>query len=280
MLENGKTYHVKLLSPWDLEYEVLIVGDTTPENVANFGTFDIRGEFFTKFNIGLKTYTSLLRDDTRIYICRIIESRNPIVIKDKATLFIPATIVNETETIELLNSIDITYRIEGSTRHFSGLLSENNFLVKSSSELSDVLSKVDSLRGDTLSVTWDSVEALYEKPFIENQDIERKRLQDEARSYIRHQAILDETRLSNLVKKSKELDDAKKDTSVLKRVLENRIIQIDGQKELVEAQRRNLEKIKSIMVGIISNIQSGQYDVQNFPSFDELYNMAEDQLRE
>ena len=112
MLENGKTYHVKLLSPWNLEYEVLIVGDTTPENVANFGTFDIRGEFFTKFNIGLKTYTSLMRDDTRIYICRIIESRNPIVIKDKATLFIPATIVNETETIELLNSIDITYRIE------------------------------------------------------------------------------------------------------------------------------------------------------------------------
>ncbi len=278
MLENGKTYHVKLLPPWNLEYEVLIVGDTTPENVANFDSFDIKGEFFTKFSIGLKTYTSLIRKDTRVYICRTVESRNPITIKDKATLYIPATLVDESATIELLNSVDITYNISGASRYFPGLLSENEFLNKSASEIMDVLRGVDSLRGDTLSVTWEVTEALYDKPLMESQDIERLRLQDEARKIIHFQAVEEESRLSNLVRKSKELDVAKTDTSNLRRVLENRILQLDTQMASVDSQRAHLERIKLIMVAIISNIQAGSYNQQNFPSFDELYQMAEQQL--
>ena len=278
MLDNGKSYHIKLLPPWNLEFEAMIVGLTTPQNMADFGTFDIKGQYFDRYNIGMAHYTSIMRDTTQIYMCKVIESRNPIVLKEAVSLYIPSPLVDESATIELLSCVDISFALAGAIRHFTGPLSEGEFLNTTESAISAALRTVDNLLGDAISVDSKVAEALYEKPFIDNQEAVRTTLQGEARDILRFQAIEEETRIGNLVKRGQELEALKIGTANQQLVLAQRLLQLNTSQGDVEAQRRYLDKVRDTIVILIETIRSGSLNPLNFPSFLDLYEDAKKKL--
>lgn len=275
MLENGKSYRVKLALPWELEYEVMIIGETNPDHIEEFGKFDLKGEFFDRYNLGMGTYLSLIRSTTPIYICRKIESRSPIVLEDRPSLFIPAPIIDYNATKELLTCVDITYRAHGITRYFTGKLSEGEYLNATAEDVQAMLKAVDNLRGDNVAVDYEIAESLYEKGFIEQMDEERNNLQAEARGILDYQHLKEEERIAIFVQKTHELDVEKRYTINQKRILDIRIQQLTDKQAGVDADRRYIENVKNSMISIIEQIRAGQYNPANFPTFTELWDAAQ-----
>jgi len=277
MLENGKTYHVKLTLPWELEYEIMLIGETNPDHIEEFGKFDLKGEYFDRYNLGMGTYLSTIRSNTPIYICRKIESRNPIVLEDKPSLFIPAPIIDYNATTELLTCVDITYRAHGITRYFTGKLSEGEYLNSTAEDIQSMLKAVDNLRGDNVAVDYEITESLYDKEFIDQMTGERNILQEEARSIIDFQHLKEEERIAIFVQKTHELDIEKRYTINQRNILDTRIQQLSDKQVVVDADRRYIERVKTSMIGIIDQIRAGQYNPANFPTFMELWDIAQQQ---
>ena len=88
-LIQGKRYHIPFIAPYTNKgpYDVEISAVTKKTELPIYGDFDIRGTFFDE--VGIKTYLTMVTEETDIYICHPITSYDPEEVDTGTFIFIP-----------------------------------------------------------------------------------------------------------------------------------------------------------------------------------------------
>ena len=127
-LIQGKRYHIPFIAPYTNKgpYDVEISAVTKKSELPIYGDFDIRGTFFDE--VGIKTYLTMVTDETDIYICHPITSYDPEEVDTGTFIFIPESIVDYGNVDEYLSVTRYRFEIEGIRRHFDTSYESREFI--------------------------------------------------------------------------------------------------------------------------------------------------------
>ena len=166
MLTVGNFYRVALQQPRTEQYDIQIIGTTTISEKNYFLNFDIQGSFFTAYNLGLASYLSAVANDAPIYICLRVTSRSPITLESTPSLLIPANIVDEKNSISLVESSDFSINISGLTLALDPI-PKQQYCNQMQVDLANALKNVAELTGYPISINYTSIQSLYDQGYID-----------------------------------------------------------------------------------------------------------------
>lgn len=268
-LIQGNLYHLEFIAPYTQKgpYDVEISAIAKKSTLSLYGDFDIKSTFFDE--VGIKTYLSMVTDDTDIYICHPIKTYDPIEVTTDEFIFIPKSIINQNACDIYQKMIRYRFNIEGIRRHFESNLDEMEFVEAVESNIPIVLQDTKEIGNDLLSVSNTQDEILVLKSVIDKENENRK-------------AFIDQREANKIALKKAETD---REMDFLKRVQavstrENLVLQKEGviDKNVLQSENSKvignaflkmtndyLAKIKTIY-DIIVRQSAGI----NLPSWDEL----------
>lgn len=173
-LIQGKRYHIPFIAPYTSKgpYDVEISAITKKVELPIYGDFDIRGTFFDE--VGIKTYLTMVTEDTDIYICHPIASYDPLEIDTGTFVFIPASIVDYGNIDEYLNVTRYRFEIEGIRRHFDTSYESNQFVEDLNESIPAAIMDGTQLANDVLALTNTQDELLVAKSVIDKEEADRE----------------------------------------------------------------------------------------------------------
>ena len=95
-IEYSKLYSIRLLDFYGgTKHNVLVIGKTDINNVSNNeDEYNIFETFFQPQGLGIASYYAAIQSNTTIYICRVIDSLEPLTISDEK-IFIPESLIDK-----------------------------------------------------------------------------------------------------------------------------------------------------------------------------------------
>ena len=268
-LIQGNLYHLEFITPYTQKgpYDVEISAIAKKSTLSLYGDFDIRSTFFDE--VGIKTYLSMVTDDTDIYICHPIKTYDPIEVTTDEFIFIPKSIINHNACDIYQKVIRYRFNVEGIRRHFDSNLDEMEFVEAVESNIPIVLQDTKEIGNDLLSVSNTQEEILVLKSVIDKENENRKAFieQREANKIILKKAETD--REMDFLKRVQSV--ATRENLVLQKegVIDKNVLQSENSKIIGNAFLKMtndyLAKIKTIY-DIIVRQSAGI----NLPSWDEL----------
>jgi hypothetical protein len=268
-LIQGKRYHIPFIAPYTSKgpYDVEISGVTKKVELPIYGDFDIRGTFFDE--VGIKTYLTMVTEDTDIYICHPITSYDPLEVDTGSFVFIPASIVDYSNIDEYLPVTRFRFEIEGIRRHFDTSYENNQFVEELNESIPAAIMEGTNLANDILSLTNTQDELLILKSVVDKEEADRE-------SYIKirennklamKKAEID--REMDYLRRMKELEQRESIITQKEAVIDRNVKQSEESKVIGNAflQMTNdyLARIKIMYDTIISRSVG-----INLPSWDEL----------
>ena len=173
-LIQGKRYHIPFVAPYTSKgpYDVEISAVTKKSELPIYGDFDIRGTFFDE--VGIKTYLTMVTDETDIYICHPITSYDPEEVDTGTFVFIPASIVDYGNIDEYLSVTRYRFEIEGIRRHFDTSYESNQFVEDLNESIPAAIMEGTKLANDVLSLTNTQDNLLLLKSVIDKEEKDRE----------------------------------------------------------------------------------------------------------
>ena len=268
-LIQGSRYHIPFIAPYTSKgpYDVEISAITRKIELPIYGDFDIRGTFFDE--VGIKTYLTMVTDETDIYICHPISSYDPFEVDTGTFIFIPKSIIDFSKIDEYLPVTRFKFEIEGVRRHFDSSYETSQFIDDLNESIPNAIMEGTKLANDVLSLSNTQEEILILKSVIEKEEADRE-------SYIR---IRENNKLAmkraeaeremEYIRKLKNLDERE---AVIKRkenIIDNNIKQSENSKTIGNAflQMTNdyLERFRIMYKTIVDRAPGVR-----LPSWDEL----------
>lgn len=119
----SKIYGIKILDLYGGEvHNCIVIGTTNIDNVSNNeDNYNIYETYFQPIGLGLTSYYTAIKNDTVIYICKKVDSLEPLTINDEK-FFIPATLIDYENSIEYVECTNFNFNIYPVIRRF---VSEN-----------------------------------------------------------------------------------------------------------------------------------------------------------
>ena len=173
-LIQGKQYHIPFVAPYTSKgpYDVEISAVTKKSELPIYGDFDIRGTFFDE--VGIKTYLTMVTDETDIYICHPITSYDPEEVDTGTFVFIPASIVDYGNIDEYLSVTRYRFEIEGIRRHFDTSYESREFIEDLNESIPAAIMEGTNLANDVLSLTNTQDNLLLLKSVIDKEEKDRE----------------------------------------------------------------------------------------------------------
>lgn len=173
-LIQGKRYHIPFVAPYTSKgpYDVEISAVTKKSELPIYGDFDIRGTFFDE--VGIKTYLTMVTDETNIYICHPITSYDPEEVDTGTFIFIPASIVDYGNVDEYLSVTRYRFEIEGIRRHFDTSYESREFIEDLNESIPAAIMEGTNLANDVLSLTNTQDNLLLLKSVIDKEEKDRE----------------------------------------------------------------------------------------------------------
>ena len=173
-LIQGKRYHIPFVAPYTSKgpYDVEISAVTKKSELPIYGDFDIRGTFFDE--VGIKTYLTMVTDETDIYICHLITSYDPEEVDTGTFVFIPASIVDYGNIDEYLSVTRYRFEIEGIRRHFDTSYESREFIEDLNESIPAAIMEGTNLANDVLSLTNTQDNLLLLKSVIDKEEKDRE----------------------------------------------------------------------------------------------------------
>ena len=128
-IDFSKIYTLSILSLYGGEkINCTVIGKTNIDNVANNeDNYNIYERFFSPVGLGMTSYYSVIRPSTTIYICKLVESLEPLEIKDEK-VFIPETLIDMDKSIEYVECDNFNFTIFPLMRRFTNEEERINFI--------------------------------------------------------------------------------------------------------------------------------------------------------
>lgn len=173
-LIQGKRYHIPFVAPYTSKgpYDVEISAVTKKSELPIYGDFDIRGTFFDE--VGIKTYLTMVTDETNIYICHPITSYDPEEVDTGTFIFIPESIVDYGNVDEYLSVTRYRFEIEGIRRHFDTSYESREFIEDLNESIPAAIMEGTNLANDVLSLTNTQDNLLLLKSVIDKEEKDRE----------------------------------------------------------------------------------------------------------
>ena len=173
-LIQGKRYHIPFIAPYTSKgpYDVEISAVTKKSELPIYGDFDIRGTFFDE--VGIKTYLTMVTEETDIYICHPITSYDPEEVDTGTFVFIPASIVDYGNIDEYLSVTRYRFEIEGIRRHFDTSYESNQFVEDLNESIPAAIMEGTNLANDVLSLTNTQDDLLLLKSVVDKEEKDRE----------------------------------------------------------------------------------------------------------
>ena len=129
-IEYSKPYKLQLLNLYgSTVYKCFVIGETNINNVANNqDDYNIYDTFFAPFGYGLGSYYSAILPTTKIYICNIIESFDPLTVNRDEKIFIPSSLIDMDNSYEFVECSNITFTIYPVIKKFTSVDEQNAYI--------------------------------------------------------------------------------------------------------------------------------------------------------
>ena len=268
-LIQGNMYHLEFIAPYTQKgpYDVEISAIAKKSTLSLYGDFDVRGTFFDE--VGIKTYLTMVDDNTDIYICHPIESYDPIEVKTDEFIFIPKSIIDYNACDIYQKMIRYKFNIEGIRRHFDTSFEAMDFVKNVETNIPLVLQDTKEIGNDLLSVSDTQEEILVLKSVIDKENEGRESfINMREANKIAHKKAETEREMEFL---RRIQNVTQRENAVLQKegVIDKNVLQSENSKVIGNAFLKMtndyLDKIKTIY-----NIIVRQSAGINLPSWDEL----------
>lgn len=174
-IEYSKPYKLQLLRLYgSTVYKCFVIGETNINNVANNqDDYNIYDTFFAPFGYGLGSYYSAILPTTKIYICNIIESFDPLTVKRDEKIFIPSSLIDMDNSYEYVECSNINFTIYPVIKKFNSVDEQTNYI-------NDLVIKMKKKLGELVdfSILTNEIENFVTPMYItkeEIDDIEKRR---------------------------------------------------------------------------------------------------------
>ena len=270
-LVQGSKYHIPFIAPYTSKgpYDVEISAITRKSELPIYGDFDIRGTFFDE--VGIKTYLTMVTDETDIYICHPIASYDPFEVDTGTFVFIPKSIVDFSKIDEYLPVTRFKFEIEGVRRHFDTSYETSQFIDDLNESIPNAIMEGTKLANDVLSLSNTQEEILVLKSVIDKEEADRE-------SYIKirenNKLAMKRAETEREMKYITKMQNLNEREGIIKRkenIIDNNVKQSENSKTVSNAflQMTNyyLERIQAIYQLISDRIDGTGL---RLPSWDEL----------
>jgi len=274
-LVSGEYYTFKLGGVWNTSFDVYYIGTTNINAIDSFNDkVNIRGEFFEPYNLGITTYLSFVSETTPILICKRVETRNPITVEDKPSLFLPITIIDSNDSQKLLKCSEVSININNITQYFKNSYEEVTYMNDLIDKIDKQLKDLPEMKSYLFELEYQLIDALYEESFIQDKneliDFNKRKQENMKLSQKRKY----EEQVNSYVMKSYEMDEKKNLYIQQATMLQSQMKQLQSKESELSIKEMKLNTIKNRMIYIIEDIRAGRYNPLNFPTFQELWDNA------
>lgn len=142
-IELSKVYGLKLLNLYGgTKYNCIVIGSTNIDNVANNeNDYNIYDTFFKPVGLGLTSYYTAIQSSTTIYICKKVDSMEPLTINDEK-IFIPETLIDKGNSVEYVECTNFNFNIYPIIRRFTGENEREAYITEISTKLKTLLKRL------------------------------------------------------------------------------------------------------------------------------------------
>lgn len=167
-LEFGEKYKLFLSELYGgTKINAVIIGETTIDNVTkNKSGYNIYETYFEPVGLGLTSYYTAIRPNSRIMICSKIKSFYPYTL-DTDKIFIPYTLIDLKNSSKYIKSTNITININPVVKYFNDDNERNTFIDNLTERTKTLLNT--SIEYANLD---SEVTATYEDLYILDEDLE------------------------------------------------------------------------------------------------------------
>lgn len=172
-LTQGHLYYLPFISPYTTKgpYNVEVSAIAKKSTLELYGDFDIKSTFFDE--VGIKTYLTMVDDDTDIFICHPIEEYDPPSVKTDEFIFIPVSIIDFANVDEYKTMTRFQFTVEGIRRHFDTNYELRQFVEEVQNTIPDAIKDRTILANDLTSVSNTQTELLVKNSIIEKEELDR-----------------------------------------------------------------------------------------------------------
>ena len=267
-------YHVEFYSPWsaDKSYDVQIVGMVNTTTIAELdSSYDLKKEYFTAYNLGVATFLRYINASTRIYVVRPIKSYDPTEVDDETSYFIPESLVDFTKSYQYLEAKRYTFTVETGIKKFSDVIVEDEFYTEARTKISKAVGALGLFIADKVSTDVGYTDVLTTQTVLDTLDTTRENLISLQTAATKQEKDNTEQLERNLYIQINKAQESKNAYDSAEATLHSQLNTVKAQEIENNNLNIHLTAIKTEMVEIISQIRSGVYAPENFPTFDELW---------
>lgn len=116
-------------------------GKTTLSSSQHFGDYSIQAVYVGEKGMALRDFFDYIREDTEILIFHTLKTINPPEINEDDPIYIPVTLVDYTNSEELLETESYSFSISNIYRFFSTEVEKDEYRRKSLSRLKQLISR-------------------------------------------------------------------------------------------------------------------------------------------
>ena len=175
-IQYSKLYELKLSDLYGgKRYKCTIIGITNIDNVMNNqNDYNIYETFFKSVGLGLTSYYTAIQKNTPIYICKLVESLEPLTITDEK-IFIPKTILDLENSIEYVECSNYNFNIYPIIKRFVSENERSEYISEIKTKLKRVISRLIDF-----SILDSDIDVSFSPIYLSNEDInslEEKRIE-------------------------------------------------------------------------------------------------------
>jgi len=278
---QGKIYHLPFIAPYESKgpYDVEVTAVTRKATLDVYGDFDIRGTFFDE--VGIKTYLTMVDDDTDIFICHPISSYDPVEIDLGTNIFIPKSIIDYSNSDEYQEMTRYQFTIEGVRRHFDKSYEAKNFIKELENTIPSALANGTILANDVLSISNIQEELLVTKTVIDKEEKERDRYIKEREEQLANLKKQEMEREMEYYRRLKNLEQREKIVAEKEKIIDDNVKLSETNKQtsnaFLKVTNDMVERIHEVYLSIVNNKDG------TLPAWNELYSYivygsAQDQI--
>lgn len=154
ILKMDNFYKFKLL-PVVPKAEIIYgkyTGKTSLDSAQFFGDYSIHNKYVEEYGMSLRDYFEYIRDDTELIIVHPLETLDPPSLNEKEPLYIPISVIDYSNSEDLLESNTYSFTIDGIQRYFNTEEEKDNYSKSALSALNNILMREKWFTGENVTI--------------------------------------------------------------------------------------------------------------------------------
>lgn len=185
-------------------------GKTTLSSSQHFGDYSIQAVYVGEKGMALRDFFDYIREDTEILIFHPLKTVNPPELNEDEPIYVPITVIDYTNSEELLETEVYSFSISNIYRFFPTEVEKDEYRRKSLSRLKQLISRDEYFASESILINTDFKSEIKTKTGIARDEAIRKELITDSISAQVQRTKLEENQYKEYYQKRVEYEQIKK----------------------------------------------------------------------